>query len=209
MSHTVVSQATHDTDRQWLPDPLGPYDEDFRRLHLHWPWLVVLGVVVTIAGLGAVAYSTAATLTTVLIVGVIALVGGATQVVSALLVRSWRGFFIYALIGILHVLVGGFMIEHPLRAAAVVTLVLAVTFLIGGAARLIHAATHRVPGRWWVLLNGAVTFLLGLSIWQGWPEASLWVIGVVVGIDLAFSGWSLVTLGFAVKAARRAPAEAT
>ncbi|MEO2092323.1 MAG: hypothetical protein ABGY75_22950, partial [Gemmataceae bacterium] len=42
--------------------------------------------------------------------------------------------------------------------------------------------------------------ILGLSIWREWPEASLWVIGLFVGIDLAFSGWSWVMLGLALKA---------
>ncbi|MBY0459895.1 MAG: HdeD family acid-resistance protein [Gemmataceae bacterium] len=178
-----------------------PNEAEVRRLHRCWPWLVALGVGVIITGLVAVAYSVAATLTTVLVFGVVLIVGGAIQVVSAFLVRSWRGFFVTALVGVLHVLVGVLMVEHPLRAAAILTLVLAVAFLAGGTARLLYAATHAFPGRGWMVFNGVVTLILGLSIWREWPEASLWVIGLFVGIDLAFSGWSWVMLGLALKAA--------
>ncbi|MBN9519978.1 HdeD family acid-resistance protein [bacterium] len=175
--------------------------EDLRALHRAWVWLVVLGAGITAAGIGAVVYSFFATLTTVLIIGMVLLVGGVAQVINAFLARTWRGFFVAALIGVLYVLVGGIMAEHPLRAAVVLTLMLAVALLVGGAARLLYAATHRYHGRGWTAVSGLISLLLGVSIWQDWPEASLWVIGTFAGIDLAFSGWSWVMLGLAVRAA--------
>ena len=50
-----------------------------------------------------------------------------------------------------------------------------------------------------MLLHGAVTLALGISIWNKWPADALWVIGLFVGIDMLFNGWSLVMLGFAAK----------
>jgi uncharacterized membrane protein HdeD (DUF308 family) len=50
-----------------------------------------------------------------------------------------------------------------------------------------------------MLLNGLVTLLLGISIWRQWPESSLWVIGLFIGIDLIFAGWSWIMLALAVK----------
>ena len=173
------------------------HTEEYHRLHA---LLLALGTLVIVLGLAAIGSSLVATLTTILMFGIVLLTGGVLQLVNALMVRTWGGFFILALSGVLHILVGVVMVENPLRAAAVLTLVLAVAFLVGGSARLLYAATHSFKGRGWVLLNGAITLLLGLSIWQGWPEASLWVIGLFVGIELVFSGWSLVVLGLAVKA---------
>lgn len=208
MSHGTATPAVVGADTRHTGPAFGPHGEELQRLHRCGGWLVALGAAVMAAGIGAVAFSFAATLTTVLVFGIVLIVAGTAQVINAFLVRSWRGFFVYALVGVLHVLVGGFMAEHPLRAAAVLTLVLAVAFVVGGAARLLYAATHPAPGRGWLLINGLVTLMLGLSIWQGWPEASLWVIGLLVGIDLAFSGWAWVMLGLAVKAAGpAAPAE--
>ncbi len=174
--------------------------EELGALHRAWVWLVVLGVGIMAAGIGAVAYSFLATLTTVLIIGMVVLVGGVAQVINAFLARTWRGFFVAALTGVLYILVGGIMAEHPLRAAAILTLMLAVALLVGGAARLLYAATHRYHGRGWTAVSGLISVLLGVSIWQDWPEASLWVIGTFAGIDLAFSGWSWVMLGLAVRA---------
>jgi uncharacterized membrane protein HdeD (DUF308 family) len=178
-----------------------PHGDEYRRLHDRWIWLLALGTLVVMLGLAAIGSSIAATLSTVLLFGVLLVVGGVVQLVNVLLARSWGGIFIQALGGVLHILVGMFMIEHPGRAAAVLTLILALAFLVGGAARLLYAALYSFRGRGWVVVNGVVTLLLGVSIWQGWPEASLWVIGLFVGIELFFSGWSLVVLGLTARAA--------
>jgi hypothetical protein len=41
---------------------------------------------------------------------------------------------------------------------------------------------------------------LGISIWRQWPASSLWILGMFIGIDLIFSGWSWMMLGLLVKA---------
>lgn len=178
-----------------------PHAEELRALRQSWGWLVGLGALIALAGIGAVAFSLLATLTTVLVIGMILLVAGVIQVAGAFLARTWRGFFAHALVGVLYVLVGGIMAEHPLRAAAVLTLVIAVMLLVGGAARLLFAATHAFPGRGWTAVSGLVSMALGVMIWRDWPEASLWVIGTFAGIDLAFAGLCWVMLGLAVKSA--------
>jgi uncharacterized membrane protein HdeD (DUF308 family) len=45
-----------------------------------------------------------------------------------------------------------------------------------------------------------VDLVLGIIILSGWPGSSLWVIGLFLGIDLIFHGWSWVALGLAVRA---------
>ena len=88
----------------------------------------------------------------------------------------------------------------PLVAAeGLDALLLAATFLAGGLIRIVITLLDRFPGWPWVLLNGFVTLLLGILIWRQWPESSFWVIGLFVGIDLLFSGWSWVMLGLLVR----------
>jgi hypothetical protein len=43
-------------------------------------------------------------------------------------------------------------------------------------------------------------------IWAQWPASGLWVIGLLVGIQLLFTGWALVMLALAAKRWRRAMA---
>jgi uncharacterized membrane protein HdeD (DUF308 family) len=50
-----------------------------------------------------------------------------------------------------------------------------------------------------VLLNGAITLFLGLIINRQLPEASLWVIGLFVGIEMIFNGWAWVMLSLGLR----------
>jgi uncharacterized membrane protein HdeD (DUF308 family) len=170
----------------------GPHD-----LRQNWFWFLVWGLVLVAVGTLAIVFAFVATLTTVLAFGILLLVGGVAEVVGAFWARGWGGFFIQLLAGILYVVVGLLMIENPVGAAVALTLMLAAVFLVGGLLRIIASVYYKFPGWGWVLFNGIVTLLLGLMIWRRWPEDSLWLIGLFVGIELICSGiaWLMLALG--------------
>ena len=182
-------------------DPVDPRFEEYLRLRNVWIWLVILGI--TLMAVGAVAMGAAVitTLTSAVIFGILLLGVGAIQLVNACLARSWRGFLIHVFVGLLYLVVGGLMVEHPVQAAEGLTLLLAAALLLGGAVRVTFALIESFAGRGWMLLNGVISVLLGVMIWQQWPAASLWVIGLFIGIDLVFSGWMSLMLGLMVKGA--------
>ena len=185
------------------PTPSDPFDrrrEECLRLHHYWLWFILLGALLMVVGFLAIGSSFIATLATVVVFGYLLLAGGVVQIVNAFLVRNWGGFFLHLLAGLIRLVLGALMVQHPLSAAAGLTLMIAAGFLVGGAFRILYTLLHRFEGWGWVLLNGCVTLLLGLMIWQQWPESSEWVIGLFVGIDLLFNGWSWVILGLTVKA---------
>jgi uncharacterized membrane protein HdeD (DUF308 family) len=186
-------------DLQLEHNRLNPNYEECLRLHHCWPWFLILGIAIMVLGAAAIGSAFIATLMTVMVFGILLLVGGVVQVINAFLARTWRGFFTLALVGALQLIIGGLMIEHPLEAGEALTLMMAIAFVFGGVTRLIYGVMQSFSGRGWVLLNGLVTLVLGLAIWRGWPQSSVWVIGLFVGIDLLFSGWSWVMLGLAVK----------
>ncbi len=76
------------------------------------------------------------------------------------------------------------------------TLLLAFYFLIDGISEIIAAFKIKPDQGWgWVLFNGIIAVLLGFMIWRQWPVSGKWAIGVLVGIHIVFSGWTMVVLG--------------
>jgi uncharacterized membrane protein HdeD (DUF308 family) len=140
------------------------------------------------------------------LLGCFVLVAGGVQIAAAFGSRRWAGFFLHLLAGALYLAVGFLMIMRPRAGAEILTLLLAVLFLSSGLARIISALSHRFHNWGWVLLNGVIDLILGLMIWQQWPDSSLWVIGLLVGIDLLFNGWSCVMLALAIRAVAKGPA---
>jgi uncharacterized membrane protein HdeD (DUF308 family) len=183
-------------------DPFNPKMEECLRLQKCWPWFLGLGVLLVVGGMFAAGWAALTTLATVIVFGYLLLVGGVVQIVNTFLVRSWRGAAMDLLGGFLHLVIGCLMIEHPERAAEVLTLMLAVAFMIGGGVRIVFALLHRFAGWFWVFLNGAVTFALGILIGKQLPESAYWVIGLFVGIDLIFNGWSWIMLGLIVRGSK-------
>jgi uncharacterized membrane protein HdeD (DUF308 family) len=180
------------------------YDERTNLGRLWWLFLV-LGLVSVFVGLVAIGSAFVATLASVVVFGVLLLVAGVAEVIHAVMVRNLKGFALHLLSAALYLLVGLFMLEDPVRAAVVLTLLLAAAFLVGGVLRILFALAVQFVGWPWVLLNGVVDLVLGVLILNGWPGTSLWVIGLFVGIDLLFHGWSWVILALTVRTASTVP----
>jgi uncharacterized membrane protein HdeD (DUF308 family) len=179
--------------------PVSPPDDLRASLGRRWWLLLALGVVSVIIGILAIAYPEIATWKVVLVIGILLVVAGVAEIVHAVLMRNLRGFALHLLGAALYLIVGLFILEDPDRAAVVLTLLLAAAFFVGGVLRIVFSCIDQLPAWPWVLLNGVVNIALGVLIWRGWPDTSEWVIGLFVGIDLLFNGWSWIMLALAVR----------
>jgi uncharacterized membrane protein HdeD (DUF308 family) len=95
------------------------------------------------------------------------------------------------------------MVTNPARAAVTLTLLIAIILIIAGLFRLFVAFSTPLHHRGWLILNGAISIILGVMIWDAWPVSGLWVIGLFIGIDMIFDGWTEIMLALSV---RRLPA---
>src|SRR5262245_9885876 len=179
--------------------PAGPpYDEvaSLRRQR----WLsFALGLASVIVGILAICFAYIAAMAQVIVFGILLLIAGVTEVIHSFMARNMRSFALHLLAAALYLLAGFFMIENPEWTAAVLTLLLAALFIVGGVLRIIFSLGADFPGWPWVLFNGLVDLALGALIWSGWPESGLWVIGLFVGIDLVLHGWSWMSLALAAR----------
>jgi uncharacterized membrane protein HdeD (DUF308 family) len=169
----------------------------------HRKGFLALGIVMLLLGIAAIAFPFFATLAVALLVGWILAISGAVGIVHAFGIKQWKGF-LFALLGALLSLgIGMILLFYPLTGVLSLTLLIAAFFLASGVLRVLLALRLRPADHWgWLLTSGALAFLLGALILSQWPQASGWVIGVLVGIDLVFSGWVSIMLAMA---ARRRP----
>ncbi len=62
---------------------------------------------------------------------------------------------------------------------------------------IILAIAHRreLSGKWeWILVNGVIDLILAGIIISGLPGTIVWALGLLVGIDMAFGGASLIAI---------------
>jgi uncharacterized membrane protein HdeD (DUF308 family) len=186
---------------QTLGDPrAGP---DTAPLRAKWGWIVALGVVYTVAGFIALGSVAMATVVSVFVVGVMMIVAGVAEVISAFQIKSWGKFLLWVLLGLLYVVAGFVTFQNPLLAAVLLTLILGASLVASGVMRIILAFSMKRETPWiWVALSGAVTLLLGVLILMRWPVSSLYILGLFLGIDLIVAGASWVGIGLGLRRAR-------
>jgi uncharacterized membrane protein HdeD (DUF308 family) len=170
-------------------------------LRKYWKWFMALGIAMLILGTIAISWSCIATVTVAAtwLFGFFLLAGGIGEIINAFWVGRWSGMLLHLLVGVLYVLVGFIIIDQPLNAAIELTLLIAIFLMVSGIFRVVFAVAERFAGSGWVLLNGVVTFVLGLLIYKQWPASGLWVIGLFIGIDLIFNGWAWVALALGLR----------
>jgi uncharacterized membrane protein HdeD (DUF308 family) len=179
--------------------------EELRGLRKDWGWLMALGIGLVLVGFAAITVPLLATIGVVTVLGILMLAAGAAQIVSAFSCNRWSGVLLHVLIGILYVVFGFLVLENPIAGAAGITLLMAAMFLVAGVFRIVFAVQERFPGWGWTLLNGAVTLLLGIIIWRNLAEATLVIVGLLVGIEFLFNGAAWIMLAIAI---RRLPPDA-
>ena len=185
----------NDTDTP-LGAPVGFSLADFQK---NKGWFLALGILLISVGTLAIIYDFMATLISVFFFGWILIFMGAYEAVQAFWQTKWGGLFLNLAMGILAVVVGFHLVTSPVGSALVLTLLLAVYFMVIGIFRIVASLTMRFPNWGWVLFSGIVSFILGVLTKQQWPLSGLWIIGLFIGIDMIFSGWSYIMLALAAR----------
>ena len=173
-------------------------------LRAKWGWILGLGVVYVVAGFIALGSVVAATVATVYVVGIMMIIAGVVEVISAFQVKSWGRFIFWLLLGALYIVAGFLAFDNPLLTAVWLTLFLGAALVASGIVRIYLGFSMRTGSPWvWIVISGLITLLLGVIILVHWPVSSLWTLGIFLGVDLVFAGASWIGLALGL---RNAPA---
>ena len=169
----------------------------FERIKKNAGSTVWLGVIVLIVGLLAMGSPLVAGLSIAMLVGIMLILAGIGQFIFS--VQTGKGVFAI-LVSVLAILAGIYMVANPAVALATLTIFLAVYMVASGIFEILMAFQIKTIKGWgWVLISGMVSLVLGGMIWSQFPVSGAWAIGLLVGINLFFSGWSLIMIGMAAR----------
>jgi len=161
---------------------------------------LAFGIALLLLGIIAVVRSVTATIVSMLFFGWLLLFASGIEIAQAVMVGHWVGFFHHLLAAILFGVTGLMLVTRPVLGAEVVTVFMAMFFLISGLFQLIGSAWVALPGWGWQALDGVIAFVLGLLVLAQWPASGLWVIGLFIGIDLIFYGAAWIALALGLRA---------
>ena len=166
-------------------------------------WSIVVGVLLLLAGLLAIALPFFAGIAASVFFGWLLLIAGIAHLVYAWSERGAGAVLWQILIGIAYLIAALYMLVLPVAGVITLTLVLAFYIVVAGIFELVVFSRLRgLPGTIWFLVDGLVSFLLAGLIFFHWPSSSLWAIGSLVGISLLFSGIARITFPLSLRVVR-------
>ena len=173
----------------------GPQGAPLATFRSYRAWFLGAGAAMVGLGVLAIALPFIFTVAFDLAIGVLLVGSGAVHAVHAVQVRRWAGAIPRLFVALLYLAAGVLILVRPLTGALALTLVLSAFLVAAGVSRLILAShLHGHAGWGWTLASGILSILLGVFIFLGWPSTAVWVLGLFIGVDLLFAGWSLLGL---------------
>ena len=170
-----------------------------------WKALMAVGVLAILVGCVAIIVPAVASVGTAIFIGWVLLIVGAFMVAGAFSAHSIGSVILRLLWAFLTVIVGLWLIVEPHNGTLTLTLVLGIYFLIMGVTRIAVAfAARGQQNAGLVGLSGFAGLLIGILVLAKFPSSADWAIGLLVGIDLIFAGWTLTSVALLGKDLARA-----
>lgn len=169
-----------------------------RQVRSFGPHSMAIGILLVILGAVGIVVPALMSIMTLGWVSALLMVGGGFWVYHTF--KSHSGGLMDWLKPLLLIITGGLMLLFPLPGVASLAVLLTVYFLMDaiGSYSLAH---DRYPhqGWMWMAFNGTIDLVLAFLFMIGWPETSLWMVGLFVGVSLLFDGWALIMIGWALR----------
>lgn len=169
-------------------------------LHRDTTWSIVLSVLIMIAGFFAIAVPLIAGVAFTLIVAWLLVFTGVLHIVYAFRAEHGRMAVWQVLLGLVYGFIGVYILMHPVAGLAGLTFAIAVYLFAEAVLEMVLAIQLRpAPGTGWLIFDSIITFILAVMIWATWPSSAAWVVGVLVGISMLFSGMTRLMLSLAAR----------
>lgn len=158
------------------------------------------GIAMILIGIAAILHPAFFTLSLTFLIGLLFLSGGLITFFSSFAISGTGPFFGSLFLGLLQIASGFILLRNPGVGAWVMTLMVAMIFMLEGAMQLATSFEMKPAKGWgWLALSAVVSILAGFFIAGSMPLASIWIIGFLFGFNFLSTGVSFLSLSSIAK----------
>jgi uncharacterized membrane protein HdeD (DUF308 family) len=169
-------------------------------LQRSWKVLMGVGILAILTGCFAILVPAVAAVGTAIFIGWVLVFVGGVLIAAAFSAHSVGSLLLRLLWAVLTVIVGLWLIIEPHNGTLTLTFVLGIYFLFMGVTRVTVAFMGRgQEGAGLMGLSGVCSLLIGILVLVKFPSSADWAIGLLLGIDLIFAGWTLTSIALVGK----------
>jgi len=159
---------------------------------------IISGIIMAIAGFLAIVNPVAGSLAFIIFLGALFVASG--------IVQAWITFKAHqksagAWFKVIMLLITGILLLiWPGSGIAAFAILLAAYFFMDAFASFQMALDLKPLKGWWIgIVNGILSFILGIILIIGWPFSAPFTVGIIVGVSFLMDGIVLVYLGILAK----------
>jgi uncharacterized membrane protein HdeD (DUF308 family) len=175
----------------------------FHEIADRWAWFAGLGGLLLFFAAIVFFNLSATSKVTAWLIGLFLLLGGAANIIQALFTERWSRSVWSMLSGALYVFGGAMIMREPAQGSLLLSILVMISLAISGVARIGIAIAHRDVAGWWVVLLGGLTSIaVGILLIASLPWSGTWVLGMLIGTELAVQGLSWLVFGLGLRRLR-------
>ena len=165
-------------------------------------WLIIGGILSILVGFAAMGSPFLFSIVIAQFLGAFVLAGGVISFGMAIFGKHKGHRILEALSGLIRIAAGIVLLACVASSVMVITLIFAIFLIVEGFFMAIAAFKLRAHAGWvWTLISGVASIVLGAMVYVRWPSDSAWVLGLLFGINMIFSGASFLALGLGARSA--------
>jgi uncharacterized membrane protein HdeD (DUF308 family) len=171
------------------------------RIGESWGWVLTFSVLTLILGVLVMAWPSATVKLVALLFGLQLFVGGLFSLVRAFTRGGEGSRVLLAVLGVLGILVGIFVLRHLFQTVVILVILLGVYWVLHGIIEFFVAIDQRgAPARGLNATMGILSFIAGVVV-LSWPSPTLLVLVWVLGVWLVVYGLVGIAGAFMVRRA--------
>jgi uncharacterized membrane protein HdeD (DUF308 family) len=172
-------------------------------LERSWELTLAFGILLVIAGTMGMYFAVWTTLASVIMFGALLATGAILHAIEAFRGNDHRKYsrLENGMLALLYAVMAVVTFIDPISASMALTMMLTGFFIFTGVMRLFYAFKRKSNKEevWLHVIMGVMNLALAaIVLWQ-WPVSSLLLIGLLVSIELLFSGWILVAAALSLR----------
>jgi len=159
---------------------------------------IITGIIMVMAGFLAIIYPQVASVAFVIVLGATFIASAIVQGFLAIKAHE-KSIGVWVKVIILFV-TGLLLLLWPAEGVAALAILFAAYFFVDAFGSFAMALDLKPLKGWWLaLVNGMLSFILGVIMIIGWPITSFITVGIVVGVSFLMDGIVLIYLGILAK----------
>ena len=165
---------------------------------------ILLGILSVVFGIYVLGNTFIASVAVAWMIGALLLVSGGFQIVGGFSSEGIGAKILGVLMGVLIACLGISFIDNPLSGVISLTMLVLILLIASGGARIFFALSMRDSEYFlWMLISGALSILLAAYLLANFGAATPVLLGTLMGVEMLFNGFGLVSLGLASRSAEK------